>query len=199
MKALMFDLDGVLVESVDVWLSAFNDTLRELGLPPISKEEFLRKHWGKSTVENFRLLGLGMEAVERCWQKYLSRLGEIKLFPATREVLERVKRRYKTALVTNTPQEGVKRVLSMLGIGNLFDAVVTGDEAKEGKPSPELVLLACRKLGVPPAEAVLVGDTKADVDAGRAAGCKVIGVGIEADYTISNISELETVLSRLDS
>jgi HAD superfamily hydrolase (TIGR01509 family) len=198
MKAILFDLDGVLVESVDVWLSAFNDALREMGFPPLSKEEFLKKHWGKSTVENFRSMGLGMDAVLLCWRRYLERLHEIKLFPATKEVLGRVRRRYKTALVTNTPKEGVERLLRRLGILDSFDLIVTGDDVREGKPSPEIVLLACRRLGITPAEALLVGDTQSDVEAGRRAGCRVVGIGVEADYTIKNIAELEPLLERVD-
>jgi len=198
MKAVLFDLDGVLVESVDVWLSAFNDTLRELGLPSISREEFIKKHWGKSTVENFRSMGLGMEAVLRCWRKYLDRLHEIKLFPASKKVLREVRKKYKTALVTNTPKQGVESLLRRLGILDSFDLIVTGDDVREGKPSPEIVLLACERLGISPAEALLVGDTQSDVEAGRRAGCRVVGIGIEADFTIKNIAELEPLLARVD-
>ena len=198
MKAILFDLDGVLVESVDVWLSAFNDTLREFHLPVLSKEEFLKKYWGKSTVENFSAMGLGRDAVLQCWNRYLSRLQEIKLFPASRKVLESVRKRYKTALVTNTPREGVNALLQKLGIAELFDLVLTGDDVERGKPSPDIVLLACQKLGIAPQEALLVGDTQADVEAGRRAGCKVVGIGVEADFTIKDISELEQLLEKLD-
>jgi len=198
MKAILFDLDGVLVESVDVWLWAFNETLREFGLSPLSKEEFLKKYWGNSTVDNFGRMGLGWDAVLRCWSKYLSKLHEIKLFPAAREVLESVKKRYKIALVTNTPREGVDMLLTKLGIVELFDLILTGDDVEKGKPSPDIVLLACKRLGITPAEALLVGDTKADVEAGRRAGCRVVGIGVDADFVIKDISELEPLLERLD-
>lgn len=199
MKAVLFDLDGVLVESIDVWLSAFNETLKEFGRATITKEEFLKRHWGKSTVENFRELGLGRQAVEKCWQKYLQKLSEIKVFPATHKVLEEIRKKYKVALVTNTPREGVVRLLRTAGIENMFDVVTTGDDVKEGKPSPEIVYLACEKLGIKPSEAVLVGDTMADVLAGKAAGCKVVGVKIHADYTVSDISELTKVLEKIEN
>jgi HAD superfamily hydrolase (TIGR01509 family) len=198
MRAVLFDLDGVLVESIDVWLSAFNDTLREFGLPPLSKEEFVKKYWGKSTVENLGSMGLGWDAVLLCWKKYLARLHEIKLFPASKRVLESVRKKYKTALVTNTPREGVSSLLSRLGIAHLFDLILTGDDVEKGKPSPDIILLACKKLGITPEEAILVGDTQADVEAGRKAGCRVVGIGVEADFTIKDISELESLLERLD-
>ena len=67
-------------------------------------------------------------------------------------------------------------------------------DVKMSKPNPEIVIKSCKLLNLKPKEVILVGDTKSDVEAGRAAGCKVIGINVDADYTVKNISELTKLL-----
>ncbi len=83
----------------------------------------------------------------------------------------------RTALVTHDTGEAAWRHLQALGWGELVDAVVGLDGCGERKPSPAPVLTALRALGVPPGEAVMVGDTASDLQAGRAAGCR-LSVGV---------------------
>ena len=71
---------------------------------------------------------------------------------------------------------------------------MTSDDVFRGKPNPEIVFKTCISLEVKPKDVLLVGDTDSDVLAGRAAGCKVIGINIAADYTINNITDLITLI-----
>jgi len=198
-KAVLFDFDGVIVDSFEAWRSAVNDALLFFSHDPISPERFRKEFWGIELRESIKKLGLGEEAVEMANRNYFRHLDKVRLKEDVREVLEEVRKRCKTALVTNTPREIISFLLKSFQLENLFEAVVTGDEVKLGKPHPDGVLKTCEILGVKPEEAVLVGDTRSDVLAGRSAGCRaVIGLGVSADFTISSLIELLEVLKVID-
>jgi HAD superfamily hydrolase (TIGR01509 family) len=194
MKAIFFDLDGVLINSIDAWFYAFNETLKHFGLGGISESEFKESYWGHELPENLRKLGLQERAEKYCEARYSKFIDKIKLFEDSKRVLERAKK-FKIALVTNTPKVSVHRILKRFGLAKYFDAVVTGDDVKRGKPSPEPVIKACKLLKVEPKDTILVGDTQSDVKAGRSAGCKVIGLGLDADARIEKLADLLNLVS----
>ena len=97
-------------------------------------------------------------------------------------------------MITNSPRQCVEHILSRFHLTSFFEVVVTSDEVAKGKPDPELVFAACRQLQVSPSEAVLIGDTVNDVLAGHAAGCRVVGLNVEADETIHSLAELLALL-----
>jgi HAD superfamily hydrolase (TIGR01509 family) len=72
--------------------------------------------------------------------------------------------------------------------------IITSDQIENGKPEPDIVFEACKRLDVKSEEVILIGDTESDVNAGRSAGCKVIGINIKGDYTIKKISDLTNLL-----
>ena len=196
-KAVLFDLDGVLVDSFDTWLTAFNMTLKKFGAEAISKKDFRKKYWGNRVEANikefealFKNAALGRDAAEYCKKKHEELSAQSNLFPDAKKVLAEVKKKFKTALVTNTPGNEVRKLLDDFRIKKYFDVVVTGDDVRHGKPDPEMILKACKMLDVKPGEAVVVGDTKTDFLAGRGAGCKVVGMGMDADFRIQRLSEL---------
>ena len=193
-KAVLFDLDGVLIDSFECWFSAFNETLKKFGLREIGKEKFSKKHWGESTERNFKSFGLGKEAVEYCHRMQMKHIDEIKAPEGLRKTLNLIKNTVKVGLVTNTPRENTEKILERFGLRDRFDAVVTGDDVVEKKPCPEMILRACELLGVEPGETILVGDTEADVRAGESAGCVVVGMNVRADLTISDLSGLVSIL-----
>ena len=76
-----------------------------------------------------------------------------------------------------------------------FDAIICGDEVDHGKPDPEMMLKACKRLGVETKSAVLVGDTSADITAGKKAGCFVLGLKIgDGDKRVESLGEVEKFL-----
>ncbi len=196
-KAVLFDLDGVLIDSIDAWYVALNETLRKFGKKKIGKGEYVKKCWGFSLSRNLKRFGLGRKAVEYCLSKYKAHLDEVKVIPGAHEVLERLKRRFRLAVVTNTPSSAVKRILESFGLEKYFETVITGDDVRKTKPNPEAVRKACRRLGVHPFETILVGDTKSDVLAGRNAKGVVIGVGVDGDFRIEKLSQLPELLNRI--
>jgi len=138
------------------------------------------KCWGPDLRHNLDAWNLDEEAGHYCIDKQLELVELIELFPDTKEVLSRIRHKYKVGLVTNTPKKNVARILEHFQLARLFDVVITGDDVHEGKPNAEMVIEACRRLKVKPENVILVGDTESDFQAGKSAGCTVIGIGTGA-------------------
>jgi HAD superfamily hydrolase (TIGR01509 family) len=192
-KALLFDMDGVLVDSQDSWWHALNSALQAYGQPSLSREEFVSRFWGHDLYDNLRRLGLPSEIGQFCNRIYGQYLSNTILYPETIPTLNQL-HRYPKAVITNSPRSCVEEILRHFQLLAFFQVVVTSDEVKNGKPDPELVYAACQQLQVPPSQVVLIGDTINDVLAGHAAGCPVVGLNVKADETINSLLELLRLL-----
>lgn len=192
-KAILFDMDGVLVDSIKSWRKALNHALETYDMDKISEEVFIEKYWGHDLYDNLKRNNLPLKVGMFCNKVYSEYLEDVNIYPDVKEVLEKLSK-YRKCIITNTPCDCTKQILETFDIAKYFDFVFTSDDVKLAKPNPEIVLLACKKLGVKPEEVVLIGDTDSDIKAGHAAGCKVIGVGIKADYFVSNLSEILNIL-----
>ncbi|HVQ00060.1 MAG TPA: HAD family hydrolase [Candidatus Thermoplasmatota archaeon] len=192
-SALLFDMDGVLIDSLDSWWHALNDALTMFKHPTITRDEFIHTYWGHDLRSNLRRLHLNPEVATFCNLTYGGNLNYVRIYPETRPTLEQLKR-YRKAIITNTPTDCTKQILQMFSIGDYFQTIVTSDDVTHAKPDPEIVFKACELLQVEPSEVMLIGDTTSDVQAGHAAGCTVIGINVDADITIQTLSELLTIL-----
>ena len=192
-KAILFDMDGVLVDSLDSWWLSLNTALEAFNQKKISKEEFIKKYWGHDLYDNIKKMNLPMEVARFCNNVYGDHITRIKIYKETKPTLEKLVK-YKKAIITNTPRNCATQILRQFSIEKFFDFIITSDDVTWGKPNPEIVLKACELLNVEPKDVVLVGDTDSDVKAGKAAGCIVIGLNVDADYVIKNISELVLLL-----
>ena len=198
LEAILFDLDGVLINSFDSWYQAFNAMLRAYGKNELSKEDFKAQCWGPDLEHNLNALNLSEDAGRYCINEHLNVIELIELFPGVKDVLCRIRDEYnlKVGLVTNTPKKNVQGILEHFHLLHHFDVIVTGDDVKNGKPDAEMVLAACEKLNVKPENVILVGDTEIDFRAGESAGCPVIGVGEKptGGKRIDNLYELTLLL-----
>jgi phosphoglycolate phosphatase/AHBA synthesis associated protein len=190
-RAVLFDLDGVLVESYDVWFAVMNAAARALGYPPIRAEAF-REAWGQgieADVERF-FPRHDVATLERCYEREFPRqLAHLEVAADAPAVLAAAReRRLPTAVVTNTPAPLARAVLAHAGLSS--DALVGGTDVPRAKPAPDAVLLACARLGAAPRDALLVGDSRFDREAARAAGVRFAGLGIEGDLTLRSLAEL---------
>lgn len=191
--AILFDMDGVLVNTFYSWYGSFVDLFeREYG-QNLSQEDFLQRFWGRDLRDIFNELGLNLAIPEFCKHYYAAHTDKVEIFPDTKATLAALSA-YKKAVITNTPAACAELILRDLEISEYFDEIITGDDVPLGKPDPAIVHSACRLLGCKPNQAVVVGDHQVDITAGNRAGCKVIGIGIDGDYRIETLSNLLTII-----
>ncbi|CAA6603538.1 Phosphoglycolate phosphatase [Rhodospirillaceae bacterium LM-1] len=212
--ALLFDLDGTLVDSLPDLSHALNLQLAEEGLRSLEQAEvrLMIGDGAKKLVE--RAFGAAGRAPLADIEAKVSRFLELyEESPAQRttvyhgvvETLSALKEKgLKLAVVTNKPQEATERVLAGLELGGLFDAVVGAGRTKALKPDPAPLLFALEKLGVGKEQAVMVGDNANDVDAAKALNIPVVAVtygyartapeSLGADLLIESMSDLPTAL-----
>ncbi|MDA8165500.1 MAG: HAD-IA family hydrolase [Desulfobacteraceae bacterium] len=186
---LLFDMDGVLVDSRESWYRTLADLIRERFGRALTMEAFLDRYWARDLRDIFAELGLAIDPDSFCRDVYSRFLDALTAGEGAAETLERL-RLYPKAIITNTPAVCTRLILRQFRLERHFRAVLTGGEVENGKPHPEIVYKGCAALGIRPEEAVLIGDSPLDVRAGRAAGCPVVGLGTQGDYTIRRLPEL---------
>jgi HAD superfamily hydrolase (TIGR01509 family) len=171
-RAALFDFDGTLTPSLPLWIKAFRIALTELG-HEFSDEEIIKRFFYRDWEEAARELGLESYSVlEREVHRGLrSAFHEAVLFPQVISILEGCRSRgVQTALVTSAPRVVLDDVLPRLGLTELFNHVVCADDVVNFKPHPEPVLMTLEALRRYPHEAIMIGDSTADMLAGKAAG-----------------------------
>lgn len=184
-RAVLFDFDETLVNSLDTFWQVFNHAVSGLGLAAAAKDRIaagLSRGWDLAAIIADvypRLDEAGIEAaineIHRSLRDLLPRFP-ITLKPEAEETLAAIKAAgLQIGLVTarNMSAAAMTRELDSLGIASYFDGVVTGREHAR-KPSPDGIHACLKKLGLDPAAAVLVGDAEADIIAGREAGVPVV-------------------------
>jgi len=182
MQALVFDLDGTLVDSAGEIATALARTFEGLGLEPIphAQVEQLIGKGVRVLVERALAIrgatGIDVDdAVARFESHYAETVGTgATLFPGVSEGLGLLEARgMPMAVVTNKPRYFTLQLLERFGIARYFRAVVAGDDGFAKKPAPDMLRAAARELGVPPELALMIGDSDNDTVAARAAGCPV--------------------------
>jgi len=192
-SAILFDMDGVLVDSLDAWWKALNSALQRFKHQGITRDEFRKTYWGHDLKANLKRLHLNLEVARFCNITYGNHLDLVVIYPETEQVLRSLAS-YKKAVITNTPSDCARQILQKFSIEQYFEAIVTSDDVVKSKPDPEIVFKACERLGVDVKTVLLIGDTASDVKAGKEAGCMVVGLNIPADITIQRLSELPLLL-----
>lgn len=182
-KAVIFDVDGTLVDSVDLHARAWQQTLRHFG-----KEvpfEDVREQIGKGGDQLMPVF-LPKEQVEKQGEeieKYRTELfqknylSEVKPFPDVRNLFERLKKdEYKLALASSAKGEELQTYKRISNIEDLLDTETSSDDADKSKPEPDIFLAALKRLGdVKPENVIVVGDTPYDAEAAGKAGLRTIG------------------------
>lgn len=173
-RALLFDLDGVLVDTYAVWYHLLNDVARRLGYPAISDEVY-RPTWGQGIEQDVARFfpRHGVDEIARLYlQRYGDHLAHVRAMEGAREFLGRLE--LPRAVITNSLNALARRALGNAGLDGFFPVVVGGDDVPRSKPAPDMVVEACRRLGVAPAEAAVVGDSDFDAEAAQAAGAPFV-------------------------
>jgi HAD superfamily hydrolase (TIGR01509 family) len=213
-SAVVFDMDGVLVDTEHLWDEVREELTTEWGgrYTPEAQEAMM----GMSSLEWSRYLHetVGLrEAPERINQevvrRMLARYGvELPVIPGAIEAVRRLDAAgYRLAVASSSNRELIDAVLRRLELAALFEVTVSSEEVERGKPAPDVYLEAARRLEVEPAECVAIEDSASGIRAARAAGMRVIAypnrlyppadeVLEMADVVIETLSALDPELAR---
>ena len=193
LAAVLFDLDGVLVDSIAAWHEVLNRALAERHRPALG-DAAMRAGWGQGIQADARSYfgGEPVESLKATYDRlFLQCLDRVTLMPGAAEVVTALTAQgLRLAVVTNTPRDLAARILEVTGLAPRFAALAGGDEVPAGKPDPALVRLGAERVAAPLSSCLFVGDTMADVEAGRRAPCLTVGLRIDADRRIEALPEL---------
>ena len=181
-KAVIFDLDGLLVDTELIAYQIYKDILEKFGYQ-FTKEEYAQDYSGKSmtvnvphVIETYQLpwtVEKGLEEVLRAEERLLTYGVELK--PGARELLAFLKENhYKIAMASSSIRDRALNILRENGILDYFGQFVFGKEVEKGKPYPDIFLKACEKLGERPEDCLVLEDSEAGIQAANAAGIPVI-------------------------
>lgn len=172
-RAVLFDLDGVLVDSYDAWFAVVNETARGFGLPEVSAATF-RATFGQGLDADVRNLYAGRprREVEVAYERGMRAQAQtIRVNPEGLPALTALRAAgVRTACVTNTQDGLAQAVLDAAGLRTGFDVVAATRVGLREKPAPDLLHAALAALGVPARAACMVGDSRYDAEAAAAAG-----------------------------
>lgn len=206
-EAVVFDLDGVLLDSEQVWDEVREELVKERG--GRWHEQAQTEMMGMSSVEWSRYMHdeldlpeppeeISAEVVQRLDEVYRKRLP---LIDGAREAVERLAARWPLGLASSSNREVIDLVLDLSGLARFFRVTVSSEEVPRGKPAPDVYLEAARGLGVPPERCAAVEDSHNGIRSAKAAGMRVIAIpnqhyppGEEAlalaDVTLGSLAEL---------
>jgi HAD superfamily hydrolase (TIGR01509 family) len=192
-RAVLFDLDGVLIESQRYWFHLFNQTLVHFGHRALSWCVFQR-HWGQSTAEDIRIFmpERTLPEVREYFTRHRHDHAEhIRVHPRASTVLTAIRSAgVKLACVTNSHRAIALTQLTGAGLRRFFPVLITADDVVRPKPAPDMLRSACQRLGVRPGQALFIGDTRTDEQAARHAACRFIGCRYQSRTSIRDLSRL---------
>ena len=201
-RAVVFDMDGLLLETEVLWQRAearlferhgaqftFEDKLTVMGTSAAFTGEFFARRLGYPADRAGSL-------VREVSDLMLAELqAQVEARPGAAELVKRLRGRVPLALASNSPRFLIDAALLSAGFSDAFDAVVSSEDVALPKPAPDLYLLACKRLGVPPANALALEDTSSGIAAAKAAGMACIAV---PQFAETDVSAADRVIDSLE-
>jgi len=188
-KALIFDMDGLMIDSERLYFEAESEMAKTFGVQLL--EETLWKMMGTKPIEGLSIFVKDLElpisaqdALDMRNEIMRKKLQtELEAMPGLFHILDTFFNRLKLAVCTGAQEEFLDIVVDLLKIREKFDVLQSSDGIDKGKPEPEIYLKTCEKLAVSPQECIVLEDSANGVKAGKKAGCSVIA--IPSEYTQS--------------
>jgi phosphoglycolate phosphatase len=215
-EAAIIDLDGTLVDTLGDFSAALNEMLRALAQPEVEAGTVAgfigqgSEHLIRQTLAHVGapagLYPAAWDHYQAAYRRLNGRFAEV--YPGVREGLQRLRAAgLRLACLTNKPGEFARELLAAKGLGEVFQHVFGGDAFERKKPDPLPVVRTCAALGAPPARTLVVGDSRNDALAARAAGCPVVLVTygynhgepvrlVDADAFVASLAEVPALLPR---
>jgi len=203
-KAVIWDMDGVIADTGPYHFSAWQEVFQKRGVD-FTEDDFRRKFGQRNDTIIRNTLGEGISQSEidaiasdkernfrqRVRHNIKSLPGAIKLITSLKE------HGFSMALASSAPMENIQLVTRGLDIESLFQAIVSGREVNEGKPSPQGFLLAAQKLGVEPKNCIVIEDAIAGVTAAKRAGMRCLAVA--NTHPRKNLTEADLIVDTLEA
>ena len=199
--AVVFDMDGTLLDSLPVVLECYRTTIVELGGPSLTRDDVLSSFAvGPAAVMLETLIGrpVGAEAVTRYERHLSAALEGVTPYPGIAEMLATLSDALPLGVFTAADTSAAELLLGATGLRSSIGPVIGGDRVSRSKPAPDGVLAVCARLGVPPTSVAYVGDGRSDVLVARACGALAVAVAWghqyhedrDADVTVRSPLEL---------
>jgi HAD superfamily hydrolase (TIGR01509 family) len=194
-RAVLFDLDGVLVDTYEAWYGLVRSTARHFGAPDVPRAAF-DATWGQSVEDDARELVPGPSAhqvADHYGEHFREHVEQVGVDGEARAVLADLRARgVRTACVTNSPTPVAREILQAAALDRLLDTIVGAGDAPHPKPAPDLLDEALRRLEVPPAAALMVGDSRFDEQAALAAGVRYVHYDTRARGSLARALERDS-------
>jgi HAD superfamily hydrolase (TIGR01509 family) len=210
-RALIFDFDGVIVDSEPLHLTAFRDTLADEGIA-LTTEDYYARYLGyddhDAIVEALR--AAGREAAPELVRTLMARKADVflalvrssvRLFPGVAGFVRAAAARVPLAIASGALRHEIELIVGQAGLADAFAAIVSADDVSAGKPSPEGFLRACALLrarvgDLAPAECLVVEDSQPGVEAARRAGMRCLAV--TNSYGLDELVGADLVVASLE-
>jgi beta-phosphoglucomutase family hydrolase len=206
-KAVIWDLDGTLINSVNQHWDAWREVMAEENIT-LTFEDFVAD-FGKRNDEILRgridagmtdeeaaRIALSKEEKYRHFIRAEGRTKGLALLPGAEHWLRQLKAKgWRQALGTSAPQGNIDAVFDVLKIEQFFDAVMSSEQVKAGKPAPDVFLAAAEKMHITPEDCIVVEDAPAGIEAARRAGMKSVGVltthsQLDGDWVFASLDQI---------
>jgi HAD superfamily hydrolase (TIGR01509 family) len=190
-RAILFDFDGTLIDSQPVINEYLEHIFSHKHLVITNEEKKLiggmnfkgmRAYLAKNKGITFTSMEL---FIYNIWFA-VRHLGAIKAFPEVENFLQELSKKYKLAIVSNSPRSYLNYINRRQGIGKYFDTTVCVSESKVAKPNPKMLLMAARNLQVQPKECMMIDDNEPGITAGNVVGMTTVRIGNKKEKTKAN-------------
>ncbi len=206
-KAVLFDVDGTLLDTTEFIMGAFEHTLKTHGVPAVARHE-IAKLVGGPILKIYKTLVPDKppeELFETHASHQMEHLHTIKVYPQVLETLKKLKKHtLKIGAITNRTGRNARKSLEITGLMPFIDYLLTKDDVQNHKPHPEPILKALAHFKIKPSEAIMIGDATPDIEAGKNANVKTIGVtygfgkdiikDAKPDYLVDSFEEILPII-----
>lgn len=203
-RAVVFDMDGVLLDTAPLWARAEGRLWAAHGMRPTDNDAFATR--GVPAIEacrhyarRFGLPDAAAAILESELLRYMAREldGPIDAMPGAAELVARLRLLVPLAVASNSRRAVVERAIARAGLAEAFGAIVTADDVARPKPAPDLYRLSCDRLGVPPADSLAIEDAPVGAEAALSAGlaCYLLSAhpaapGLVVERHVTDLTEL---------